>query len=42
MSLSLEQVLALAPDASSAAAGKRLGTPGPWQNLGGKCDERFG
>jgi hypothetical protein len=31
--LSLEQVLALAPDASAAAAGKKLGTPGPWQGV---------
>ena len=38
MSLSLEQVLALAPDASSAAAGRKLGTPAPWQNLGGNDD----
>ena len=38
MSLSLEQVLALAPDASSAAAGRKLGIPAPWQNLGGNDD----
>ena len=38
MSVSLEQVLALAPDASAAAAGKKLGTPAPWQNLGGNDD----
>jgi hypothetical protein len=31
--LSLEQVLALAPDAGAAAAGKKLGTPGPWQGV---------
>ena len=42
MSLSLEQVLALAPDASSAAAGKKLGTPAPWQNLGGNDDAYWG
>ena len=29
-----DQVLALAPDASSAAAGKKLASPGPWKNLG--------
>ena len=42
MSLSLEQVLALAPDASAAAAGKKLGTPAPWQNLGGNDDAYWG
>jgi hypothetical protein len=34
--------LALAPDASSAAAGKKLGTPAPWQNLGGYDDAYWG
>jgi hypothetical protein len=42
ISLSLEQVLALAPDASSAAAGKKLGTPAPWQNLGANDDAYWG
>jgi hypothetical protein len=42
MSLSLEQVLALAPDANSAAAGRKLGTPAPWQNLGGNDDAYWG
>lgn len=42
MSLSLEQVLALAPDASAAAAGRKLGTPAPWQNLGGNDDAYWG
>ncbi len=42
MSFSLEQVLALAPDASSAAAGEKLGTPTPWQNLGGNDDAYWG
>src|SRR5215470_15956422 len=42
MSLSLEQVLALAPDASSAAAGRKLGTTAPWQNLGGNDDAYWG
>jgi SWIM zinc finger len=42
MSLSLEQVLALAPDASSAAAGRKLGTPAPWQTLGGNDDAYWG
>ena len=42
MSLSLEQVLALAPDASSAAAGRKLGTLAPWQNLGGNDDAYWG
>jgi hypothetical protein len=31
---SSEQVLALAPDASSAAAGRRLAAPGPWTATG--------
>jgi hypothetical protein len=31
---SAEQVLALAPDASSQKAGRTLGTPGPWRALG--------
>ena len=42
MSLSLEQVLALAPDASSAAAGEKLGTPASWQNLGANEDAYWG
>ena len=32
--LTTEQVLALAPDTSSAAAGKKLGNTKPWRNLG--------
>ncbi|HST66017.1 MAG TPA: SWIM zinc finger family protein [Mycobacteriales bacterium] len=31
---SAEQVLALAPDATGAAAGRRLGTPAPWSGTG--------
>lgn len=34
MSLTIDQVAALAPDASSASAGRKLGSPGPWRNLG--------
>lgn len=34
MSFSQQQVLALAPDAASAAAGKKLARPGDWKNLG--------
>jgi SWIM zinc finger len=34
MNLSVEQVLALAPDASSAAAGKKLATAAVWSDLG--------
>jgi len=34
MQLTSEQVLALAPDASSAAAGKKLGAAKSWRNLG--------
>ncbi|NEA10290.1 SWIM zinc finger family protein, partial [Streptomyces sp. SID10692] len=32
---SVEQVLALAPDAASRTAGGRLGTAGPWSGTGG-------
>jgi hypothetical protein len=32
--LTVEQVLTLAPDASSAAAGRKLGTPKAWHNVG--------
>ena len=42
MSLSLEQVLSLAPDASSAAASKKLGTAEPWTNLGANDDAYWG
>ena len=42
MSLSLEQVLLLAPDASSAVAGEKLGTPASWQNLGANDDAYWG
>ena len=42
MGLSLEQVLAFAPDARSAAAGEKLGTPASWQNLGGNDDAYWG
>jgi len=42
MSLSLEQVLALAPDANSAAAAKQLGTPEAWQSLGANGDAYWG
>lgn len=34
MALTLDQVLALAPDASAVAAGKKLGEPRPWRALG--------
>jgi len=42
MHLSLEQVLALAPDANSAAAARQLGTPESWQNLGANGDAYWG
>ena len=42
MGLSLEQVLAFAPDGRSAAAGKKLGTPASWQNLGANDDAYWG
>jgi hypothetical protein len=38
MTWSTEQILALAPDASSAKAGRQLATPRPWSNLG--ADDR--
>src|SRR5438445_9050185 len=34
MSLTADEVAALAPDASSAAAGKQLGRTGAWRSLG--------
>lgn len=34
MELTADQVLALAPDTAAAAAGRKLGRPGPWQGLG--------
>ncbi|HEX5167043.1 MAG TPA: SWIM zinc finger family protein [Thermomicrobiales bacterium] len=34
MELTVEQALALAPDASSASAGRKLARPGDWRNLG--------
>ncbi len=34
MSLTAEQVLALAPDPAAAAAGRKLGVRRPWRNLG--------
>ena len=38
MSLTTEQILALAPDAASAKAGSQLAAPGKWKNCG--LDER--
>ena len=38
MHYSAEQIIALAPDAASAKAGRSLATPGKWQNVG--QDER--
>jgi hypothetical protein len=34
MTLTMDQVAALAPDASAAGAGRKLGSPGPWRGLG--------
>ncbi|MBI2393295.1 MAG: SWIM zinc finger family protein [Deltaproteobacteria bacterium] len=34
MTLDPQQIVALAPDASSAAAGRKLATPAPWKTLG--------
>jgi len=42
MTLSLEQVTALAPDASAAAAGRKLADPGVWKGLGRNADALWG
>ena len=42
MQLSPEQVLALAPDAASAAAGKKLGNAKSWQMLGQSAEALWG
>lgn len=42
LSLTTDQVLALAPDASSASAGKKLGNPRTWKNLGQSADAIWG
>jgi hypothetical protein len=42
ISLTSEQVLALAPDASSASAGKKLGNTRHWQNLGQNSSALWG
>ncbi|HJX27626.1 MAG TPA: SWIM zinc finger family protein, partial [Thermoanaerobaculia bacterium] len=34
MALTIDQVAALAPDSSAASAGRKLGVPKPWRNLG--------
>jgi len=38
MNYTAEQIVALAPDAASAKAGRSLATPSKWQNVG--HDER--
>ena len=42
ISLTSEQVLALAPDASSASAGKKLGNTRSWRNLGQNSSALWG
>ena len=42
MHLSSEQVLALAPDAGSAAAGKKLANTRHWRNLGQNAEAAWG
>lgn len=42
ISLTSDQVLALVPDASSASAGKKLGNPRTWQNLGQNSSALWG
>jgi len=39
---SVDQVLALAPDAASASAGRRLGQPAPWSATGAAADLVWG
>jgi hypothetical protein len=34
MTLTIDQVAALAPDVSALSAGRKLGSPAPWRNLG--------
>ena len=42
MTLTVEQALALAPDTSSAAAGRKLGSPKNWRTLGRSADALWG
>lgn len=42
MNLTFEQVTALAPDASAAAAAKQLATPANWRGLGRNADALWG
>lgn len=42
LQLTAAQVQALAPDAAAATAGKKLGKPGPWRNLGYDADALWG
>jgi SWIM zinc finger len=42
ISLTTDQILALAPDASSAAAGKKLANAKPWSNLGQNSEALWG
>src|SRR5438477_1436679 len=42
MNLTIEQVTALAPDASSAAAAKKLATPAAWRGLGQNATALWG
>ena len=42
IALTSDQVLALAPDASSASAGKKLGNTKTWKNLGQSSEALWG
>ena len=42
LDLTVEQVLALAPDASAAAAGRKLSAPSPWKGLAGSSRAIWG
>lgn len=42
LQLNAAQVQALAPDAAAATAGKKLGKPGPWRNLGFNAEVLWG
>ena len=42
MNLTIDQVTALAPDASSAAAAKKLANPAAWRSLGRDAEALWG
>src|SRR5215207_3656142 len=42
MPLTVDQILKMAPDAASAAAGKKLGAPKGWSDLGQSSESMWG